>query len=345
MYVLFSGGVDSSLLLALATKVARERGLAEPTAITYRYDAPGSAIDVHYQECAIAHIRATNWAVLERGTAELIGPDAAAAIATVGVLQPAPSHVHLAAFDLARQAGPSPVVMTGEGGDETFAAQNCTIPRSLAAYTLRHSRQPRQVLARYRAASRWVFDSGRPPSVTKWFPWLTPEGMSEVKRRRLFPARPPAFRRLTAVDRRQRRGYAVDGIAQMSRLADSRGVELVHPLLEDEFVTALTRQLPVRWFTSRSTLIGHLWPGLLPAEVLYRTSKGEFTDAYFGSACREFAARWTGDSLASPYIDNERLRASWLGDQPWPSAHLLQVAWASECGLIGSSPSTRDGQP
>jgi asparagine synthetase B (glutamine-hydrolysing) len=333
-FVLFSGGVDSSFLLALATQLARRHGLEEPTAITYRYPNEHTRPDEQYQDALAESIGLRNWVVIERESAEVIGPDAERVIRILGDLPGvATISAHMAAIDVARQR-PGSVIITGEGGDTTFSFQPASIPAALAQSAWRNVRRPRVFAQHVRRSLPFVAPKVRPASLLEWYPFLTADGLAEIHRRKLLPPRRRPLGRLRAIDMNQQRGYVLDGIASFDSLAAHHGIGYLHPLREDAFVTALVRTTPRRAFTGRNELLEHLWPGVLTDVVRNRPGKAHFTEVYFGEACREFARRWDGRSLASPYIDNERLRDCWLGDTPFPGAHLLQAAWAAENDLL-----------
>lgn len=55
--VAFSGGRDSSLLLAVAADLAAREGLDPPTALTFRYPGDDAADETSWQELVVAHLR------------------------------------------------------------------------------------------------------------------------------------------------------------------------------------------------------------------------------------------------------------------------------------------------
>ena len=73
-----------------------------------------------------------------------------------------------------------------------------------------------------------------------------------------------------------------------------------------------------------------LFGDVLPREVTQRTTKAEFTEAFFGPYSRDFAERWTGAGLDTALIDPERLRDIWLGPEfDARSGSALQGAWTA----------------
>ncbi|MGH3927108.1 MAG: asparagine synthase-related protein, partial [Pseudonocardiaceae bacterium] len=57
--VAFSGGRDSSLLLAVAADLAAREGMRPPTALTFRYPGDPAADESSWQELVVAHLRNT----------------------------------------------------------------------------------------------------------------------------------------------------------------------------------------------------------------------------------------------------------------------------------------------
>ena len=65
--VLFSGGRDSSVMLAAAVHVARRHGLPEPVPLTMRSDQPATW-ESEWQELTIRHLGLQEWQRLEVST-------------------------------------------------------------------------------------------------------------------------------------------------------------------------------------------------------------------------------------------------------------------------------------
>lgn len=77
----FSGGRDSSGLLALALHVARARGLPAPVAATNVFPGDEASSEAEWQELVMRHVRAADWERLEfSDELDLIGPVARAAL-------------------------------------------------------------------------------------------------------------------------------------------------------------------------------------------------------------------------------------------------------------------------
>src|SRR5690349_8413329 len=116
--VSFSGGRDSSAVLALASRVARREGLAPPVASTLRFSRAPLADEREWQERVVAHVRPDDWLVREiDDELDCIGPVARPVLRRHGVLWP--PNAHLVALHGSAAAGGT--VLTGAGGDQLLA--------------------------------------------------------------------------------------------------------------------------------------------------------------------------------------------------------------------------------
>src|SRR5687768_3761316 len=59
--VSFSGGRDSSIVLATATRVARREGLPLPLPVTNRFPLAGHTDESHWQELVVRHLGLDDW--------------------------------------------------------------------------------------------------------------------------------------------------------------------------------------------------------------------------------------------------------------------------------------------
>ncbi len=136
--VLFSGGRDSSVILAAAADVARRHGLPEPIPLTMRAPDQPETWEAEWQERTIRHLGLAEWRRIEVSTQlDTLGPLATDTIRRFGVYWPSNAH-NMRYF--AREAGGG-TLLTGGGGDELFSP-----------WYLR--RQPIKVLARRRPLRR-----------------------------------------------------------------------------------------------------------------------------------------------------------------------------------------------
>ncbi len=101
----FSGGRDSSIVLATATRVARKRGLSLPVPSTNLFPALPDTHESEWQEIVIRHLGLPDW---HRRTfdneLELLGPLATSVMARHGLVAPAAAYVALPALEDAAAA-------------------------------------------------------------------------------------------------------------------------------------------------------------------------------------------------------------------------------------------------
>lgn len=325
-FVSFSGGRDSSAVLAAATALARREGLPEPIPVTSIYVGDAGADESEWQRLVIDHLGLSEWLRIELSSdqADLLGETARGAVGERGVLWPPALQTQGAVFRHLRGG----VMLTGEGGDATLGSRRVT-PLTL----LRRGRRPnRQLLA-------WAGHALAPRPLrgelryreyrsASFRPWLRPEFQREHHRRLAEEDASEPLRYDTATWWiLRKRMWTVMSHNQVVAAAEF-GVRTSDPLLDPEFLAALAH-LGGRWgFAGRTATMKALFADVLPAAVLSRTSKAHFNTAYSGAATREFAATWDGAGVDDSLVDVERLREAWLSDTPTMSAALLlHSAW------------------
>jgi hypothetical protein len=355
--VSFSGGRDSSAVLAVATALARREGLADPIPATNRIaDAPASD-EAQWQERVVAHLGLADWARLEL-TDELdaVGPYAQRAMLRHGLLWPFNAHFHLPLLEAA--AGGS--LLTGIGGDELFMAA-CP-RRAYTVLTAQEAPRPRDVLTvGFAVAPRPLRRAVHRRRSTVPFAWLSSHARRAIAR---VVADEEAREPLTPAARLRfwhaRRSLRI-GTAALGALGRDHDVLVVHPLAAPAVAAAVARSAP-RGFRGRTAGMRALFAGVLPDEVLGRASKACFDEAFFHRHSRAFAATWDGDGAPAGVVDVEALRREWRSPAPAPqSLTLLQAAWlvrhrrangsARELcdetvgGLLERAPAARSAQP
>ncbi|WP_141711666.1 asparagine synthase-related protein [Jiangella alba] len=325
-FVSFSGGRDSSAILAAATALARREGHADPVPVTEIYPDVPDADEADWQRLVVEHLGLTEWVRLPiRGESDLLGDGARTSLLRRGVLWPPPFHVKDRLFETVTGGS----ILTGEGGDEVIG------PRRTTPVTLlvRKRRRPRPELLAATAAALApgpvrAFRVRRQMSGDAQQPWLRPAVAR--RHRRLLAAdegsEPLAWDRSLWWVRHRRAVDAV--IANYSALGAEFDVAVGHPLLDTGFLAALTR-FGGRWgFAGRTALMRILFADVLPDEILRRSSKASFDRAYMGEPTRAFARDWDGSGVDAALVDPETLRAGWLSDRPSTlSGTLLQQAW------------------
>jgi asparagine synthase (glutamine-hydrolysing) len=328
--VSFSGGRDSSAVLALAAHTARAEGLELPIPMTLRFPAAPRTNESGWQELVVRHLDLPHWERRDLGDdVEILGPWATKLLAHIGLYWPRNLHF-LMPIVAAAQGG---AVLTGVGGDETFQhfPTRGEIGRAIlrrpslrALRELGPSLPPavirRQVLRRYR---RWHL------------PWLVPAARAELAARWSKLNEAPVARFQDALDEFLASRYH-ELASSLPLVGAWAGVEVVSPFLDLEFHATLARDLPATGFASRTAAMTELFGDLLPQELLSRPTKAFFTEALWGAASRDFTLRWDGTGLDGDVVDRAGLEAQWSRPVPnWRTWGLVHQAW------LASGPLTR----
>lgn len=320
VYVTFSGGRDSSAVLAAACRAAARAGTPAPIPVTFVYPGVAEADESDWQRAVVDHLGLRDWWRLPVTTEnDLLGPVAQDSLRRHGLLWPATMH---ARGPLLEQCAGG-VVLTGEGGDEVFGARRIRALR-------RTARQPFAPGSPRRAALAAVSPAAvrrRRLRMTMAMPWLRPAAYDELVERIGADdlAEPLGFGgSLRWVARRR---SVTEFFRTYSALAAEHDTAVAHPLLDPTFLAAVARRHPTG-FSSRTEGMRAVFGGELPDAVLARTSKATFTLAYLGEATREFARDWDGSGVPHDLVDAEALRTAWVSERPpGPTGLLLQSAW------------------
>jgi asparagine synthetase B (glutamine-hydrolysing) len=307
----FSGGRDSSLVLAVAMRLARREGLPEPVPATNR--VPGAGADERaWQERVVAHLGVRDWLRLELdGELDALGPHARGVMRSHGLLWPFNLHFHAPLLAAARGGA----LMTGIGGDELFAA--ATRPTRGRARAVARVFAPARVRARRLAARR--------PAT---FPWLSAAGRRAVGTVAAAhdAAEPQRLRPRMRWVRSFR--YLHIGLDGLARLAGEAGVALAHPLADAGTWAALASAGAPRGFADRTSAMRAPFGAMLPDSVLARASKAHFDEVFWGEQSRAFARAWDGGGVPEELVDRRALREHWRSDAPLvQSLTMLQAAW------------------
>ena len=116
VFVCFSGGRDSSAVLALATHVARRRGATLPVPVTLRFAEHPESDESQWQEMVVRHLDLPEWIVIDRPDADLLDPGITERLDAWGLFYPSQIGSYLPIVEAAAGG----VLLTGEGGDESF---------------------------------------------------------------------------------------------------------------------------------------------------------------------------------------------------------------------------------
>lgn len=321
--VAFSGGRDSSVLLAAATALARREGLPAPVPITLSYPDAADADESAWQQQVLDHLGIIHRIVLTvHEEHDPLGPVATPILKRHGLLWPPNFAPTLRMMTLARGG----VLLTGEGGDETFGLKRITpltkvlksrgrvspriykdVPGALAPASLRRHNAMR---TRYRR------------------PWLHADVEAELARKDAADLASFVLHAGRNTWQFATRRSAGIGYETMRSLGAEMNVEYVQAFAEPSVVAAVAAQAGFLGWTGRTATMRTLFDDLLPREVLERRTKALFANAVFTRHTREFARTWNGTGVDTSLVHPEALRDTWLSPTPHaPSMSLLQQAW------------------
>jgi len=329
--VSFSGGRDSSALLAVALDVARRNGLPEPVAFTLRYPGVADTDETAWQELVVDHLRPASWERVEIGplSGDILGPVGTTSLNEHGLLWPPTLHLATGWLGRARHA----TIITGEGGDEILGPHRATPLRVLAQALRHHPTSVRSPLLRrtirgaapapVRAAA-----ARRKLSQSDDLPWLRQplrnRALEDIVHSRAHE--PWAWR--DAVRSIPYRRALVLGEANRTWLGAAYGARFVHPLLDANFVDAVARHGGPLGYAGRTDAMRRIFGDLLPDAILTRSTKATFNTAFCGPATHAFARQWDGAGINAALVDVRSLRSLWLAERVHAgTTALLQRAW------------------
>jgi asparagine synthetase B (glutamine-hydrolysing) len=326
--VSFSGGRDSSTILAAAVRLARREGLELPIPATNRFPGAEGSDESEWQENVVVHLGLTDWVRFEfDGELDLVGPIAMRVLRRHGLLWPFNAHFHMPLIEEATGGS----LITGVGGDEALGMPRWG--RAAAVLAGRVRPRPRDVLAVGLAASppalRRAVLARREPSL---LPWLRPAAQREVWARWTADtaSEPLRWQQRFAWWRRSR--YVRIGLDSLARMAAELRVEVRSPFVEPGFSAALAALPADRRVFSRTSAMREFFGELLPPELLARRTKSHFDQAFWNRHSRALAEEWDEGDVDPAVVDSRALREQW--SLPIPDARsffLLQsVALARE---------------
>jgi hypothetical protein len=336
--VSFSGGRDSSVVLATATAVARREGLELPIAATNRFAGAASDED-DWQEQVIRHLALPDWIRLPM-TSELdvVGPVAQAVLRRHGVLWPFNAHFHVPLFE--RAGGGS--LLTGVGGDELWGPQAWRRTQRLLCGRTRprlHHVRSIALLLSPRPVRRVAV--ARRDDVS--WPWLHSNVGDELRGRRAaaFAAIPVSWAAGVGWWWQSRARVVV--ARTLGLLASDAQTRLVQPFHEPAVLAAAAQHFGVGGPAGRTAAMRAMFGDLLPDCVLARRSKASFDDAFVSDHSRAFVASWAGGGIDRALVDIDRLAAIWHSAKPdVRTLSLLQAAWLAERGGATTSGGLHD---
>ena len=329
VFVSFSGGRDSSAVLALAVEFARRNGRPDPVPVILRYPGHDDADETDWQKMVLRHLGLSNEIVHERRTPQTyLDAEVKSSLRERGLLWPAALHLDHVVFQTARGG----MLLTGEGGDEVLGARRIT-PITLL---VRERRRPSLALIQWALQSlepRWLVRRRilRELIGTPLAGWVGSDTLRDMATERASLRAPLHWGNETRM--------IIDGIVpevlthNLAVLCGDFDIEARHPLLDEGFLHAWAES-GGRWgFAGRTDAMRRLFSDLLPEPILSRSTKAHFGSSRWGEAERDFALNWDGSGLPAD-IDPERIRAHWLSEHPsGTSALALHAAWLHSEGL------------
>jgi asparagine synthase (glutamine-hydrolysing) len=325
-FVSFSGGRDSSAILAVALDVARRHGLAAPIPATKRFPTAPETSEGEWQDIVLEHLGVRERVVIDlHEELDGLGDIATNTIRRHGVRFPANAYMHVPLFEVAQ----SGAVLTGAGGDELLGSTGAR------AVLLAHGRvrpRPRDVMSvalalspRRLRAIEWRRRRSMP------YPWLRPAGRKLVHRAVARDAVEMPQRWNVSMGYWYRTRAYAGLINALPLVASDFDVGVTNPFLHPSVLRALAQAGGPTGFASRTAATTELFGDLLPKAILTRPTKASFSAPVWGPATRQFAAEWSGEGVDHRYVDAVALREEWLKPVPhYATMLLMQSAWLHE---------------
>ncbi len=327
--VSFSGGRDSSAVLAVAADLARREGHRPPVAVSLRFARVPSAEESAWQAGVVDALGVTDWEQVELDTElDLVGEVAAAEVRRHGVLWPANTHFHAPVADRARGG----TLLTGFGGDEIMSP-GWQWDRANWVLTRRTRPRPADapvVLAALAPAAVRRAVVGRRPDPAPACPWLTPAASARALAawRDLRTSEPVRHDRAVR-EHWWRSRYLSVCQQSLHLLAQGHGARVVHPFADPGFLDAAAAERGRAGPVTRTRAMSTLFGDLLPRATIVRRGKASFNGAFWGPAAQAFAGTWGGSGVDPALVDAAALQREWRRPDPDARTYsLLQAAWA-----------------
>ena len=322
-YVLFSGGLDSSLVLGAATEAARRAGRAAPVPVTLRHPDHPHTEESSYQDAVIRHLGLTDWLVLSvDDELDVLGETSRRELRQHGMSVFA--RVPAMAWVLEQLPEPG-LVLSGEGGDQVLGGAPLA-PLHFARAALRGRRYRK---AAFRQLAGWP-KAAHSRRLQVPAPWLTAEGKRQALPNLHQLMRGRGWTMKSSLRHHRSKRFVVNLLAELEQQAARHKMSYMAPLLDLGFIAELTATVPDRQFMNRNITLRHHFGGLVPQEIERRTSKAEFRSTVNGPPTIDFAGRWRGEGVPLDLVDPEILRRVWMEGSDARSWLLLQHAWL-EC--------------
>jgi asparagine synthase (glutamine-hydrolysing) len=322
--VAFSGGRDSSAVLAAATHTARAHGLPDPIPLTARLEEHPRTWETEWQEITVRHLGLQDWETVPITTElDALSPVATAALRRYGLYWPSQAH-SLIVFS--QHAG-SGSILTGGGGDEVFMPWTGRRLRMSELARVRPRRRAARWMAFYSMPRglRTRVEHARYPMQ---LPWMRPDAEAEVRRIRTQRAQMRTRAWAEALEGLLNSRYLELVRGVLDTFAADQGVRLYEPFYDARFVRAMAAAAPSDGYPTRTAALRAQFADLLPDKIWTRGTKAVFTEVAWGPETRAFVESWDGTGLDDELVDPEALRAQWSGPRPDARTLLcLTQAW------------------
>lgn len=328
--VSFSGGQDSSAVLALAVSVARREGLPLPVAATTVFPGSAETDEGEYQRHVLKHLGVTDHVRIElHEELGALGPAARAALTRHGLIWPANLHFALPILELARGGS----LLTGVGGDELGRIDGALhAERVVAGYA--SARRPRDAarVAYRRSPSiiRTAREYVRGAQYIADMPWLTKRARRIARRRFAEEYTLPWGYQAIMSFYWKRRAVQV-GRSNFAVLGSAYSATVHHPFVDERTISAFAATGGLTGHGDRRQILERHLGDLLPNALIQRRTKASFDDPLWTADTIEFARSWSGEGVEGRLVDAEKLRREWLsGRNNLISVLLLQSTWLAD---------------
>ncbi|MFL5910986.1 MAG: hypothetical protein ACJ768_10500 [Gaiellaceae bacterium] len=323
--VSFSGGRDSSWVLAGTTLMARRLGLPDPVPVTLRLTKVPEAVEYEWQEEVVRFLELKDWERIDADEdLELVGPVAETVMRRHGHVFPANAYMLQPMLERARGG----TLVVAQGGEEMYIYWRWAPLVDVLAGRRRPTRETVKLAAMALAPvglRRAMALKAAPPAP---FPWLREDAAREISREFAgeVGTEPVRYdRALRSLLRHRCMGGTERSIHAM---ADGAGCAAIMPVLDRAMLAMWAREGGWKGWGDRTTTMRALAGDLLPDHVLARRDKARFNQVFFGAHTRAFAERWSGEGVDPSLVDVDVLRRTWLGDEhDWRTALLMHAAW------------------